>query len=236
VVAVAEACDPVRMLETILAEHGPLHDDDIAGRLRDTGVADPDPVLRALHLETECPATQLVDDRWVWLPTVLAGRVFTHRLGADEAAYDLLAVTPDQISTPPTRWNCSARPPTRAALKLEAYHFRRQSSKWNDCLQGEEQLWVRRVGSSPLSLRPRPVELLISSGKPIAEIARDLGISDGTLGNWMKTAKKRGDVKERPLEIDERARLKELEEENRRLKMEREILKKAAAWFAKESM
>jgi transposase len=80
------------------------------------------------------------------------------------------------------------------------------------------------------------VELLVNSGKPIAEIARDLGISDGTLGNWVKTAKKRGDVKERPLEIDERARLKELEEENRRLKMEREILKKAAAWFAKESM
>jgi transposase-like protein len=80
------------------------------------------------------------------------------------------------------------------------------------------------------------VELLISSGKPIAEIARDLGISDGTLGNWVKAAKKRGDVREKPLEIDERARLKELEEENRRLKMEREILKKAAAWFAKESM
>ena len=80
------------------------------------------------------------------------------------------------------------------------------------------------------------VELLINSGKPIAGIARDLGISDGTLGNWVKTAKKRGDFKERPLEIDERARLKELEEENRRLKMEREILKKAAAWFAKESM
>jgi len=80
------------------------------------------------------------------------------------------------------------------------------------------------------------VELLINSGKPIAEIARDLGISDGTLGNWMKAAKKRGEFKEKPLEIDERARLKELEEENRRLKMEREILKKAAAWFAKESM
>lgn len=70
------------------------------------------------------------------------------------------------------------------------------------------------------------VELLITSGKPIAEIARDPGISDGTLGNWMKAAKKRGEFKEKPLEIDERARLKELEEENRRLKMEREILKK----------
>lgn len=80
------------------------------------------------------------------------------------------------------------------------------------------------------------VELVIKSGKPIAEVARDLGIGDGTLGNWVKAAKKRGEFKEKPLEIDERARLKELEEENRRLKMEREILKKAAAWFAKDSM
>jgi transposase len=79
------------------------------------------------------------------------------------------------------------------------------------------------------------VELVINSGRPVAEIARDLGINGGTLGKWVKAAKKRGDIKEKPLNIDERARLKELEEEVRRLKMEREILKKAAAWFAKES-
>jgi transposase len=80
------------------------------------------------------------------------------------------------------------------------------------------------------------VGLVINSGRPVAEIARDLGINEGTLGNWVNMAKKRGDIKEKPLDIDERARLKELEEENRRLKMEREVLKKAAAWFAKESM
>lgn len=80
------------------------------------------------------------------------------------------------------------------------------------------------------------VELVINSGRSIAEIARDLGINEGTLGNWVNMAKKRGEIKEKPLDIDERARLKELEGENRRLKMEREILKKAAAWFAKESM
>ena len=67
------------------------------------------------------------------------------------------------------------------------------------------------------------VELMINSGRSIPEIARDLGINGGTLGNWVKTAKKRGDVKEKLLDIDERARLKELEEEVRRLKMEREI-------------
>ena len=79
------------------------------------------------------------------------------------------------------------------------------------------------------------VELVISSGRPIAEIARDLGINEGTLANWVNTARKSGKVKGKPLDTDERARLRELEEENRRLKMERDFLKKAAAWFAKEN-
>jgi len=70
----------------------------------------------------------------------------------------------------------------------------------------------------------------------VAEIARDLGINEGTLGSWVKMAKKRGEFTEKPLDIDERAELKELRDEVRRLKMEREVLKKAAAWFAKESM
>lgn len=73
------------------------------------------------------------------------------------------------------------------------------------------------------------VELVISSGRSIAETARGLGIGAETLRNWVNVAKKRGEFKEKPLEVDERARLKELEEENRRLKMEKEILKKAAA-------
>jgi SEC-C motif len=92
---VAEAFDAMRTLAGILAEHGPLHEGDIARRLRDSRVADPDTLLDEVLDETICPARQLVDDRWVWLPTVLAGRVFTHRLGADEAAHDILAVTPN---------------------------------------------------------------------------------------------------------------------------------------------
>ena len=79
------------------------------------------------------------------------------------------------------------------------------------------------------------VELVISSGRPIAEIARNLGINEGTLANWVNAAKKSGKLKEKPLDTEERARLKELEEENRRLRMERDFLKKAAAWFAKEN-
>jgi transposase-like protein len=69
----------------------------------------------------------------------------------------------------------------------------------------------------------------------MAEIARNLGINEGTLGSWVSRAKESGQVKDKPLDIGERARLKELEEENRRLRMERDFLKKAAAWFAKEN-
>jgi transposase-like protein len=86
------------------------------------------------------------------------------------------------------------------------------------------------------TFKAEAVELVTNSGRPIAEIARDLGVHEGTLGNWVNMAKKRGEIKDKPLNIDERARLKELEEENRRLKMEREILKKAAAWFASQNL
>ncbi|GEM_PF-286195 len=54
------------------------------------------------------------------------------------------------------------------------------------------------------------VELVISSGRPMAEIARDLGTNEGTLGNWVNTARKSGKLKDKPLDTDERAELREL--------------------------
>jgi transposase len=74
--------------------------------------------------------------------------------------------------------------------------------------------------------RDEAVELVISSGRPMAEIARDLGINEGTLGSWATRAKESGKVTEKPFAAHERARLRELEEENRQLKMERDFLKK----------
>jgi transposase len=79
------------------------------------------------------------------------------------------------------------------------------------------------------------VELVINSGRPVAEIARDLGINEATLGNWVNKAKQSGKVKDKPLDVGERAELKELRDEIRRLRMERDFLKKAAAWFAREN-
>ncbi len=90
----------------------------------------------------------------------------------------------------------------------------------------------RRRKFSP-QFKAEAVQLVIETGKPIAEVARDLGVNDGTLGNWVKAWRDANPEIEPELSPLERARMKELEEENRRLRMENEFLKKAAAFFAR---
>jgi transposase-like protein len=77
------------------------------------------------------------------------------------------------------------------------------------------------------------VQLVLETGKPIAEVARDLGINEGTLGNWVNAWRRDNPEPDQPLTPVERARVTELQEENRRLRMENEFLKKAAAFFAR---
>ena len=82
--------------------------------------------------------------------------------------------------------------------------------------------------------RAEAVQLVIESGKPVAEVARDLGVVAQTLGNWV-TAWRDANPGPEGGELSplERVRVSELEEENRRLRMENEFLKKAAAFFAR---
>lgn len=78
---------------------------------------------------------------------------------------------------------------------------------------------------------------LVKSGQSIAAVAATLGLSDQTLYNWVKAdpeAKLNG-VGSKPVS-PEQMELARLRAENARLKMERAILKKAAAYFARESM
>lgn len=81
--------------------------------------------------------------------------------------------------------------------------------------------------------RETAVKMVIDNSRPIAAVARELGIKEGTLGNWVNKYRNEHPASEE-LNISERARLKELENENRELRMERDFLKKAAAFFAKE--
>jgi transposase len=78
------------------------------------------------------------------------------------------------------------------------------------------------------------VDLVRSTGRPIAQIAQELGIYDSTLGNWVR--QDRIDRGEREgLTSDERARLRQLEAENARLRMERDLLKRTVAFWVKET-
>ncbi len=69
-------------------------------------------------------------------------------------------------------------------------------------------------------------------GRPIAQIERELQINDGTLGNWVARYRDEHPVSEAPLGLSERARLSELERENRQLRLDNELLGKAAVAVA----
>ena len=78
---------------------------------------------------------------------------------------------------------------------------------------------------------------LVDGGQRPALVAKQLGITEQTLSNWRKAAKagKLNKVSGKPI-TQEQMELSRLRAENMRLKMEMEILKKAAAYFARESL
>ncbi len=87
----------------------------------------------------------------------------------------------------------------------------------------------------PAEFRRMAVELAREREKPISQIAKDLGISESCLRNWLAQA----DVEEgkrEGLTTSEREELRRLRSELRVVKMERDILKKAAAFFAQENV
>ena len=87
----------------------------------------------------------------------------------------------------------------------------------------------------PPEFNRRAVELARQGDKPIAQLARELGVAESGLRRWMAQA----DVDEghrSGLTSDERKELAELRRKNRVLEMENEILKRAAAYFAKENV
>ena len=77
------------------------------------------------------------------------------------------------------------------------------------------------------------VRLVLQSGRPIAEVARELAINEGTLGNWVNAWRNENPAADPELSPTDRARMREMEDEIRRLRMENEFLKKAAAFFAR---
>jgi transposase len=76
---------------------------------------------------------------------------------------------------------------------------------------------------------------LVRSGRTPEELAREFEPSAGAIRNWVRQAELDEGDRSDGLTTDERKELRRLRRENKQLRLEREILKKAAAWFARES-
>jgi transposase len=83
--------------------------------------------------------------------------------------------------------------------------------------------------------RAGAVRLVLDEGKTLARVAKDLDLTASSLANWVKQARADRTGGKTGLTTEERAELTQLRRENRTLRLERDILKKAAAFFAKES-
>ena len=88
----------------------------------------------------------------------------------------------------------------------------------------------------PVEFRQRAVELARTGDKPVAALAKDLDISESCLRNWMAQADADENGSANRLTSAEKKELAELRRRNRQLEMENEILKRAAAYFARENV
>jgi transposase-like protein len=75
---------------------------------------------------------------------------------------------------------------------------------------------------------------VVENSRAIAAVAREIGASETTVGNWVRAYREKHAGDEPPLELPERARLREAERENRELRQKVAFLEKVAAYFASE--
>ena len=118
----------------------------------------------------------------------------------------------------PSHWSSPRWPDTSRKSAFDVREWTQRVGK-ESCWEGNEQEEGSRMSSNVDA-----VEIVRSSGKPVRQVANELGIYDSTLGNWVRQdGINRGERE--GLSTDERERLRELERENARLRMERELEK-----------
>lgn len=99
---------------------------------------------------------------------------------------------------------------------------------------GEMRIMSKNRRSFTPEYKEEAAKLVIETSRPIAETAREIGINEQTLRNWVNAYRRAHADEEPPLSLSERAELRQLKEENRELRLKSEFLGKAAAFFAQE--
>jgi transposase len=84
--------------------------------------------------------------------------------------------------------------------------------------------------------RQGAVRIVLETGKPIAQVARELGVNEGTLGNWVAKARREAGDPDGAVSESERAELARLRKENAELRMQRDVLKRSVALWVDEAM
>jgi len=103
-------------------------------------------------------------------------------------------------------------------------------------MDGEQKKQKRPRRTFTDEFRAGAVSLVLKEGKTVSQVARDLDLTQSSLGKWVEQARAdRGRSTRGTLTSEEKDELARLRKENRELRMERELLKKWAAFFAKES-
>jgi transposase len=136
-----------------------------------------------------------------------------------------LAASPPIPAPTTTAW--STVQTRRASLFPDCGPFKVHSGKERNSCQ-------RNIRSIRRSFVKKAAKMVVEGSRAIAQVAREYGLSETTLGNWVRAYRETHASDEPPLELSERARLRELERQNRELEMENAFLKKAAAYFARE--
>jgi transposase len=96
-------------------------------------------------------------------------------------------------------------------------------------------LMARAKRSFSVEFREKAVAYVVEQNKSIVGAARELGIGESTLANWIKMSREEKEGGDRPVSPVERDEIRRLRAENRELQMRVDLLKKATAFFASET-
>jgi transposase len=101
-------------------------------------------------------------------------------------------------------------------------------------LAGKDAVMGAKRKSYTPKYRQEAAHLVIDTGRTIAEVAREISVGEQLLGRWVAIARSRMEDPPEAVDVNERAELERLRRENAELRMDREFLKKAAAFFVSE--